>query len=133
MADTTTEIRQHRFDVGGMTCAACARRVERTLAKQPGVSQAGVNFALAKATVEATNEVALLDLIGAVEVAGYELAPERTQEESDHGHGIDVAHEDELTRAAWRRFLIAAALTIPLAIIGMALPMDYRLENSWIG
>lgn len=132
MAETTTEI-QHRFDVGGMTCAACARRVERTLAKQPGVSHAGVNFALAKATVDATDEVALQDLIGAVEIAGYELAPEQMQEQSDHGHGIDVAHEDELTRAAWRRFLIAAALTIPVAIIGMVLPMDYRLENSWVG
>jgi cation-transporting ATPase V len=132
MARMTSEI-QHRFDVGGMTCAACARRVERTLAKQPGVSHAGVNFALAKATVEATDEVALQDLIGAVEDAGYDLAPERTPEDGDHGHGIDVAREGELTGAAWRRFLLAAAFTIPLAIVGMALPMDYRLENSWVG
>lgn len=133
MADTTTEIRQHRFEVGGMTCAACARRVERTLAKQPGVSHAGVNFALAKATVKATREVALQDLVGAVEIAGYELAPERTHDQGDHGRSNDVADEDELTRAAWRRFVIAAALTIPLAIIGMLLPMDYRHENAWVG
>ena len=33
------------FDVGGMTCASCAARVERTLQRQPGVAAAGVNFA----------------------------------------------------------------------------------------
>jgi Cu+-exporting ATPase len=38
--------------VTGMTCAACARRIERALSKQTGVRRAGVNFATARATVE---------------------------------------------------------------------------------
>ncbi|MCA1643030.1 MAG: heavy metal translocating P-type ATPase [Acidobacteria bacterium] len=38
--------------VTGMTCAACARRIERELSKQAGVRSAGVNFATARATVE---------------------------------------------------------------------------------
>jgi Cu+-exporting ATPase len=38
--------------VTGMTCAACARRIERALAKQAGVRSAGVNFATARASVE---------------------------------------------------------------------------------
>ncbi|MPZ71030.1 MAG: hypothetical protein GEU71_16125, partial [Actinobacteria bacterium] len=37
---------EQTFDVKGMTCASCARRVERTLSEQPGVSEAAVNFAL---------------------------------------------------------------------------------------
>lgn len=130
MAQTTTDI-EHRFDVRGMTCAACAQRVERTLAEQPGVSSAGVNFALEKATVETTDEVALDDLVRAVAEAGYDLAPEPTRR--DNGHAHDLAYEGELTNAARRRFLIAAAFTIPLAILGMALSMDYRLDHPWVG
>jgi Cu+-exporting ATPase len=38
--------------VTGMTCAACARRIERALSKQTGVRSAGVNFATARASVE---------------------------------------------------------------------------------
>jgi heavy metal translocating P-type ATPase len=132
MAQTTTEI-QHRFDVGGMTCAACARRVERTLAGHPGVSTAGVNFALEKATVEATDEVTPEDLMRAVATAGYELSPEPTDSEADDAHGIDMAHEEEFTVAALRRFVIAAAFTVPLALLGMALSMDFRMDNPWIG
>ena len=132
MAQTTTDI-QHSFDVRGMTCAACARRVERTLAEQPGVSSAGVNFALEKATVEATDLVSSEDLMRAVANAGYELAPEPTRAGGDHAHDIDVAREGELTDAAWRRFLIAAMFTVPLAILGMALSMEFRLDNPWVG
>ncbi len=87
MAQTTTDI-EHRFDVRGMTCAACAQRVERTLAEQPGVSSAGVNFALEKATVETTDEVALDDLVRAVAEAGYDLAPEPTRRDNGHAHDL---------------------------------------------
>ena len=38
--------------ITGMTCAACARRIETNLAKAPGVRRAGVNFATSRATVE---------------------------------------------------------------------------------
>jgi P-type Cu+ transporter len=61
--------------ITGMTCAACARRVETRLGRQPGVRRAGVNFATSRATVEydpgATGIRALMD---AVEEAGYGTA-----------------------------------------------------------
>ena len=46
--------RPERVDlpVSGMTCAACARTIERTLAKTPGVERANVNLATNTATVE---------------------------------------------------------------------------------
>jgi copper chaperone CopZ len=46
--------RNERVDlpVTGMTCAACARRIERKLSKASGVSLATVNFATGRATVE---------------------------------------------------------------------------------
>ncbi|WP_211253235.1 cation transporter, partial [Glycomyces tenuis] len=40
------------FAIEGMTCASCARRVEKTLAKQDGVTEAEVNFATATAYVD---------------------------------------------------------------------------------
>ncbi|PYS95396.1 MAG: hypothetical protein DMF65_14205, partial [Acidobacteria bacterium] len=48
----TVETRRVELAVTGMTCAACARRVERGLSKTPGVGAAHVNFATARATVE---------------------------------------------------------------------------------
>ena len=46
-----------RFDVGGMHCAGCARRVEETLRHQPGVTDAAVNFATAEAWLTAGPEL----------------------------------------------------------------------------
>jgi P-type Cu+ transporter len=58
--------------VTGMTCAACARRVETRLSRAPGVREAGVNFATGRATVEYDPEsTGLRALMDAVEDAGY--------------------------------------------------------------
>ncbi len=61
------------LDIIGMTCASCANRVERKLNKLPGV-QATVNFATEKARVHAEGQVAVEQLIAAVEQAGYEAS-----------------------------------------------------------
>ena len=54
--------------LSGMTCAACARSIERTLANTPGVERAHVNFATATATVEfRPGQAKVGDLIGAIE------------------------------------------------------------------
>ncbi|WP_282340767.1 heavy metal translocating P-type ATPase [Pseudomonas sp. PS02288] len=69
-----------RYDlpIAGMTCVSCAGRVERALGKVPGVSVASVNLALERAHVEADG-VALDDLIGAVQKAGYEVPSQRLE------------------------------------------------------
>jgi Cu+-exporting ATPase len=61
-----------RFDVRGMTCASCVRRVERALEGVPGVEAARVNLATEEATVQAL-EVPLEALRAAVDQAGYDL------------------------------------------------------------
>ncbi|HEY0778402.1 MAG TPA: copper-translocating P-type ATPase [Gemmatirosa sp.] len=61
--------------ITGMTCAACARRIETRLGRTPGVARAAVNFATARATVEydpATTGTR--DLVGVVEKVGYGVA-----------------------------------------------------------
>ena len=54
--------------VSGMTCAACARTIERTLANTPGVGRANVNLATNTATVEFDPGIAQVrDFVGAIE------------------------------------------------------------------
>jgi Cu+-exporting ATPase len=61
--------------VTGMSCAACARRIETALAKAPGVHRAGVNLATSRATVEYDPARAgVRDLVRVVEDAGYGTA-----------------------------------------------------------
>ena len=54
--------------IAGMTCAACAGRVQRALGKLPGVVEATVNLATERAELRGT--AALPDLVAAVERAG---------------------------------------------------------------
>ena len=138
MTETTETTVQETFDVRGMTCAACARRVEKTLAGQPGVEQAGVNFAMETATVhlgEGADHHALMD---AVSSAGYELVPREAASSHDghgeHDHGIAIGQEEELTKSAWRRFVFAAALTIPAVILGMFPGLfGASMHTEWVG
>ncbi len=58
--------------ITGMTCAACARRIETKLSKAPGVRRAGVNYATSLATVEYDpSSTGVRDFIKVVEDVGY--------------------------------------------------------------
>jgi len=60
--------------IEGMTCASCVRRVEKSLANTPGVTDANVNFATEQAVVRFDPvRVSMSDLLGAVEKAGYRV------------------------------------------------------------
>ncbi|SIT45802.1 Copper-exporting P-type ATPase A [Paraburkholderia ribeironis] len=63
------------FDIGGMTCASCAMRVEKALAKVPGVMRASVNLATERARVETDATVDPVTLADAVRKAGYDATP----------------------------------------------------------
>jgi Cu+-exporting ATPase len=76
-AAAETKSKGERIDlpVTGMTCAACARRIERGLSRQPGVARAAVNFATARATVE--YDPAVTDcgrLVETIRETGYDTA-----------------------------------------------------------
>ena len=60
-----------KFDVTGMTCAACAARVEKVTGKVDGVLSAQVNLLSGKLTVETRNESIAADIIEAIQNAGY--------------------------------------------------------------
>jgi Cu+-exporting ATPase len=64
--------------IKGMTCASCAGRVEKALAKLPGVSTATVNLATETARIQAESPIAVADVKTAIENAGYEVATQTT-------------------------------------------------------
>ena len=79
MTPVATPERDTRVDLAleGMTCAACANRIERKLNKLDGV-EASVNYATEHATVRFDpGRVTVPELVGAVEAAGYHAALER--------------------------------------------------------
>jgi len=72
-------LKQIELPIEGMTCAACAARIEKTLNKLPGV-HAAVNFANEKARVEFdTSRTGPEDLIRSVEKAGFHVPPQPVQ------------------------------------------------------
>src|SRR5207302_4669125 len=75
------ELRRIEATVGGMTCASCAVRVQRTLGRQSGVAAAGVNYATGQATVTYDPRVTdITTLTGPVDHSGYELTLVRPPE-----------------------------------------------------
>jgi Cu+-exporting ATPase len=105
----------------GMHCAACASRIERALGNTPGVMQAGVNFATARATVTFDPAVATPDgLKAAVQAQGYDaLLPKSGGGEAEVEDAASAAQEAEYRRVR-TRFAVAAALTVPVVVIAMA-------------
>jgi len=75
-------MQQKSLNINGMTCAACAQRIEKITAKLPGVSEVSVNFAAEKLTIAFDEEkVSVQEIQNAVSNAGYELLPEVTEKE----------------------------------------------------
>ena len=66
------------LQIVGMTCASCVTRVEKALAKTPGVTQATVNLATERATVHGDATVTAAALAVAVRQAGYEVGTTET-------------------------------------------------------
>ena len=99
----------------GMTCAACANRIERKLNKLDGVD-ASVNYATEQAAVRFDPErVTVADLLGAVESAGYHAVPAAEARAS-----VDRAD------AVRRRLVVAAVLTAPLVVLAMVMPLQFE-------
>jgi Cu+-exporting ATPase len=95
------------LDVEGMTCAACAARIEKNLNKLDGV-EASVNLATDKATVRFDEgRLAVENLIQRIRESGYDAQVAREGELRDHAA--------ELSKAK-REFLVAAILTAPFLV-----------------
>ena len=109
-------LRQVELSVGGMTCASCSRRVEKSLSKLDGVS-AQVNYATGEAYVEITSAIDNEQLIEAVERIGYTavLAGKAVER-----YGL----------AEFRiRFLVSVVLAVPVTVLTMVPSMQF---SGWL-
>ena len=115
------------LQIGGMTCASCAARIEKKLNRMDGVV-ATVNFATEKAHVTYADDVTPFDLVATVERTGYTAAlpqPGRGLPEPDGAEAADEgAAEVESLR---RRVVTSAVLATPVILLAMvpALQFDY--------
>ncbi len=101
-------VRRVELDVSGMTCAACAARVENRLNKLDGV-HASVNYATRVATVDASDAVSFDELCDVVQRAGYAAAPRAA------GTDLGPDPDDATARSLLLRLAVAAVLFIPLS------------------
>jgi Cu+-exporting ATPase len=118
---TTTDV---ELDIGGMTCASCANRIERKLNRLPGV-EATVNYATEKARVQAPDGTDLETLIATVESAGYTASAPAAAEAAQQGDGGPVRDE---TSALRQRLLISALLALPVSLLSMVPAFQF---NNW--
>src|SRR5690625_3261811 len=96
------------FDITGMTCSACANRIERVVSRMDGVSNANVNFALETLSVSYNEgDVQPIDMIERVKKLGFELFLQE-----DHEASVD--HKEAEIRQQRNKFILSAILTFPL-------------------
>lgn len=97
------------FDISGMTCAACANKIEKKLNRLDGVDKAAVNFAMETALVEYNpDQVSIPDMKEAIKKLGYTL--EQKQEKA----GEQVDHRTKEIEKQFGKFLFSAILSFPL-------------------
>lgn len=126
MTTDATELRVIDLQVGGMTCASCAARVEKKLNRLAGVS-ATVNFATETAHVRYPTGVAVDDLIRTVEATGYTAAPPPAPEAAAEQSGA----RDPTERALRTRLVANALLTAPLFVLTMV-PATQFTYWQWV-
>ncbi len=107
------------LDISGMTCAACANRIEKKLNKMDGV-RATVNYATERAILLGLDPGRAADAVAAVESAGYGASPVVEGAEPD-------GYSDRL-KLLRNRLLVAAVLTIPLGDVAIVLALSPQMR-----
>lgn len=97
------------FTVSGMTCAACANRVEKRLNKLEGVNEATVNFALESATVDFNpDEINVNEMKSAITKLGYKLEVKSDEQDGSTDHRLQEIERQK------KKFIISFILSFPL-------------------
>ncbi|GGM88277.1 carbonate dehydratase [Lentzea pudingi] len=109
---TTTTDLSVELSVSGMTCAACATRIERKLNKVDGV-RATVNYATERAIVHLPDGMRADDAVRVVRNAGYDATPA----------GQDGSNAADVVTGLRRRLVVAAVLAIPLGNLSITLAL----------
>ncbi|MDI9508651.1 MAG: heavy metal translocating P-type ATPase [Bacillota bacterium] len=115
---------QRTLKIEGMTCASCAKSVERVTRKLEGVVGADVNLATEKLTIKyQPSKIRVSDIMKAIEKAGYRSSSEEELVDTDRDS------KAEEIRSLWLRFLISLIATLPLLYISMGHMMGLSLPK----
>ena len=110
--------------IEGMTCASCAKAVERATRKIDGVTEADVNYATEKLIINyEPSKVKVIDIKKAIEKAGYKAIEEETTVDTDK------ERKDKEIKLLWKKFVISAIFTVPLLYISMGHMMRLHLPD----
>lgn len=131
-------MQKEQFDITGMTCSACSTRVEKSVAKLPGIKEVSVN--LLKNSMVASYDESVLDTAGivqAVEKAGYGAIPKASAQNKSHTTTPAAKPEVSTAQVEYKqmkqRLLLSALFTIPLFYISMGHMMGWPLPSSLLG
>ena len=117
--EQTAECRKLQLSVGGMSCAGCAKRVEKVISELEGVADVNVNFAAEKAFVTYNpKKVSPSEMKKAVSNAGYQPLEYKLSETEKQ---VSKRRENEI-KTLRKKFIAAAIFAFPLLYIAM-IPM----------
>jgi len=103
------------LNVDGMTCAACANRIQRRLGRVDGVEAAQVNFATGRATVTHATSVAEAALAAEIEALGYGVIDEGEDAEAEQAREADLR----------RRLTVGIVLALPAMVLSMFMGLHF--------
>ncbi|MGW6919417.1 heavy metal translocating P-type ATPase [Kitasatospora sp. NPDC054939] len=125
-APASTEV---ELQIGGMTCASCAARIEKKLNRMDGVT-ATVNYATEKARVTVADGVGVADLIATVEATGYTAAVPRPAADPAAADGRPAEEADELAPLRQR---LVTSLVLAVPVIAMAMVPALQFDHwQWL-
>ena len=134
-------MQKEQFDITGMTCSACSARIEKSVAKLPGIQEVSVN--LLKNSMVASYDESVLDtegIVQAVEKAGYGAFPKSVQNKKQTVNASTKRTAQPEANTAQKeyaqmkkRLLLSALFTIPLFYISMGHMMGWILPKGLLG
>jgi Cu+-exporting ATPase len=118
------DTREMVLKIEGMSCAACAKTLERATSKLNGVVESNVNLATEKLTINyEPSVIGIPEIKEAIVKTGYKVVDEESTED------LDKERKDNETKLLWRRFIISVIFAVPLFYISMGHMVGMPLPN----
>jgi Cu+-exporting ATPase len=119
--------------IEGMTCAACATRIEKVTKKLEGVDTSSVNLATEKLSISYDEKtVTIEDIIHSIQKAGYGASTIKNKNTVDE----DKIKKQKEIKTLWTKFIVSAIFSIPLlyiamgSMLGLPIPMSIEPMSS---
>jgi len=113
--------------IQGMTCAACAKAIERAVGKLNGVEAVSVNLATEKANIHYNpDRLRLSEIKQAIAKAGYKAL----EIEGNNRVDEDKLRKEKEIRTLWTKFIVSAVFAVPLLYIAMGAMLGWPLPKA---